>query len=162
MYVAAFNIKRRTPGFLAALGGNVTWVNESVWAPAFGRNLNNIYYWASRIIPLFAALRYNDSFGFLPKLPPLDVLYIRSMPEPYQSDWHVSLLRVALGGRFPAIEFTNGSWASQMSSNLVSPARGNNWKCFPTATLVSANWAAVRVCVQLIFDTTPSISIKFG
>lgn len=102
---------------------------------------------------MFAALRYNDSTGYIPKLPPLDILYIRSVPEPYQSDWHVSLLRLVLGRRYPAIEFTNGSWASQMSSVLESPSRGNNWKCFNTATLVSANWAAVSA----FYDYQPAV-----
>ncbi len=137
-------MKRRVPGFLAALmPHNVTWANESTWIPAFGVPLTNIYYWASRLVPLFAALQFNESDAYRVKLPPLDVLYFTSPTDIAAYDWHRSFLDIVLSGHQPRMEYAGTAWDADLSSE--SPTRGNNWKCFRRATMLSGHWATVCV-----------------
>lgn len=153
--------KRRTPQYLLNLDVNVTWVDESVWIPSFEFPLDNIYYWTTRIMPLFTALSYNATSSFNVKFPPLDLLYVVSPQRAFKTEWHYRMLELVTNRsvtppqsmpQFSSnnrehlrVEYGDGVWASHMKHSDIDAPREANWKCFKRAVITGAYTLGVRV-----------------
>jgi hypothetical protein len=130
--------KRRTPEYVASLGNNVTWTDEIPWVPSLHFPLNNIYYWASRMLPIYSARQVNFSYGYDVEFPPIDVLYIMAPEAPFSGDWHKWVREVAVGESVPVV-YKDGPWYLSMSH------ASSVWKCFKRAVMTGTYGMAVSV-----------------
>jgi hypothetical protein len=123
---------------LADMKDLVTLETDVPWFPAFQHSLDNIYYWASRMLPIYSARLFNDTPAYNRKFPPLDFLFIPGGPQAYSKEWHNVTRDVCVGREGVRVEYGSGTWAAAWRS---SPRQ---WKCFKRAVILGTNSMAVR------------------
>lgn len=120
----------------------VTWQEPTFWRLALDVSLSNIWFYSTRVMPLFKARRMNESGLFAHPLPSLDadagdILYVplSGGRKRYASkEWHQTVLAVASGGM--PVTYHEDPWNEQWSSsNLV---------CFRNAVMSGAFAYVVR------------------
>ena len=123
----------------------LTWTDQTLWRPALDVPLSNIWFFSTRVLPLFKARRMNESGLIDTPLPPMgsdDILYF-SLPDArrrYSHDWHQAVLNVATGGKIP--QYVKGeSWSQQWSPT--------NQVCFKTAVMTGAFAYVVRDLIRV-------------
>lgn len=118
----------------------VTWSNVTLWQVALDVALSNIWFFASRVLPLYTARHMNATGMFDKPLPPLgeeDILFSQLVNgrRRHRKEWHQNVLAVATGGR-TKMEYAREPWAAQWSPT--------NQLCFRNAVFTGAFAYAVR------------------
>jgi hypothetical protein len=138
----------------------VEWENDhTLWQLALSERLDNIWFYATRTIPMFYAIRRNESGSLpfdLPRFGPDDILFAPQKGEYFNKEWHNNFRQALLGfdGR---VEYTDGEWWSQLSSTNV--------RCFRRAVISGVFPYVVRRAVAncratacvLCCDALPSL-----
>ena len=62
---------------------NIRWMDQALWVPSYFEKLGNIWFYSSRILPLFSASLQAEMLG----LPPMDEVMIGGPEEKIRSDW---------------------------------------------------------------------------
>ena len=124
------------PEYLATVP-TVTWYDDtSLWLTSAYVHLDNLWYFSSRMSPLFKARRLNESHGLpfsLPPLRPHDIVY---MPDAMKytsaasGEWARAFLTTATGVRQPRVEHDGSAWAAPLNSANIA--------CFRRAVLTGA------------------------
>lgn len=70
----------------------VTWVDRVMWIPSYFERLGNIWFYSTRILPLFTMNMRRELF----QLPEMQDVLIAGPEEKIKSDWHLSALRAAI------------------------------------------------------------------
>jgi hypothetical protein len=107
---------------LASPDVHVEWENDlTAWLLPFTVILDNIWFFATRTVPMFDAIRRNASHSLpfdLPRFGSEDVLMVPQQRGSVDYDWHNNFRQALLGfdGR---VEYSDGEWWSQLSSTNV-------------------------------------------
>jgi hypothetical protein len=122
---------------------NVTWHDDvTLWATAVNSPLDNIWYFGSRVSPIYKACRLNASDALPFTLPPLRAQDILYMPGPgslvteQSREWSQAFLEVSTGLRSPRVETPSTQWTKSLSPRSV--------QCFKRAVMTGAFGQVVR------------------
>ena len=114
------------PSVLEAPDRKVTWTTSTVWRLPIHLQLSNIWFWGSRVMPVYRALRMNNTRVLNPPLPPFgegDLVYVPMPSHDFKGAWFDATLAIATGGK-PRVEYLD-TWGSQWNTN--------NWVCMKHA-----------------------------
>jgi hypothetical protein len=134
----ALQAKIVKPSTLSASDRKVTWSSHNIWILPMDLPLANLWYYGSRILPMYRARLMNNTRILNPTLPAFssdDIVYIPSVEDQFKGQWFDTVMDVSSGGK-GRLEFKD-SWGAQWSSN--------NWVCFRRA-VASGTFAAVVRC----------------
>lgn len=104
---------------------NVTWVdNAPLWVTSHSNPLDNIYYFVSRVTPLFKARKLNATGGMPFQLPPLresDVIYMPTYTRPHRTGgpWCDAMLQAVTGLDAPRVERPSTPWGQALNDKNV-------------------------------------------
>ena len=126
LLAGVFRGKKVRPSSLTSPDRKVTWHNGTLWRLPIHINLSNLWFWASRVTPMYRARRMNATRIMNPVLPPLDsgdLIYVPMKEEDFSGEWMQAVLRLASGGKASVVYGdSDGSWGKQWNDK--------NWICF--------------------------------
>jgi hypothetical protein len=138
------------PDALKSSDTTFTWSSRVFWRPALDARLSNIWYFGTRVLPLFKARQMNNTGLFATSLPSMDesdILFV-TLPDGESryrnSSWHQTVLQVSTGGRVP-IMYRTDPWAQQWSPS--------NQVCFKQAVLTGAFAYVVRAWFSQVYKS---------
>ncbi len=71
------------PVKVAAGGVNIQWIDRTLWLPSYFEKLGNIWFYSTRILPLFTGHMRRDLF----QLPDMEDVIVFGPEEKIKSDW---------------------------------------------------------------------------
>jgi hypothetical protein len=100
----------------------VSWSRTMPWLMPFAYPINNIWYYSSRLVPMFHALRRNATNTLPFSLPPFgaeDVVLVPQAQRKFDMEWQNTARHAALGVNV-TVAYKDGEWWSALSpANVV-------------------------------------------
>ena len=120
--------------------------SRTIWVPALDVGLANIWFYATRMVPVYKARVMNEEGWFHPPLPSLGPGDMFFYPKEggrrkYRREWHQNMQTVVTGGE-ASVVYAGEEWHTQWSPN--------NQVCFKSAVFTGATAYVVSPSSQFV------------